>query len=142
MYTHRNLLKTIQNDSRSKNGYVTYIVLDQFGFFKVGRTKDFNNRIRQIRTANPHIVTYKIIEFDCENKIHQMLSYCKYKHEWFGFLTDYKEIKYPVFDFMDYTYFNILLIISLINKHGTEKAQKCFEEIMLNRFKHIYCCKY
>ena len=134
-----NLLKSIENISRTEKGYVTYIVLDRFGFFKVGRTKDFKSRYRQIVTANPHIVTYKIIDYDCENKIHEMLSNCRYKNEWFEFLTDYQEIKYPVFDFMDYTYFNILLFISLINKHDIQKAKEYFSEIMINRFKHIYC---
>jgi hypothetical protein len=135
----KNLQKTIKNNSRTENGYVTYIVLDRFGFFKVGRTKDFDSRIRQITTANPHVVTFKVINYDCENEIHEMLSNCRYKNEWFEFLTDYKEIKNPVFDFMDYTYFNILLFISMINKHGIQKAKQYFSEIMLNRFKHIYC---
>lgn len=133
------LQKTIKNNSRSESGYITYIVLDTLGFFKVGRTKDFSSRIRQITTANPHIVVFKIIDFDCENQIHEMLFNYRYKNEWFVFIDDYKTIPNPIFDFMDYSYFNILLIISLIKKHGMQKAKECFAEIIFDRFKYYYC---
>ena len=134
----RELQKTIKNNSRSQSGYVTYIVLDTLGFFKVGRTKDFSSRIRQITTANPHIIVFKIIDFDCENQIHDMLFNYRYKNEWFVFIDDYKTIPNPIFNFVNYSYFNILLINSLIKKHGIQKAKEHFANIIFDRFKYYY----
>ena len=134
----KDIERTIKNTSRSKNGYVTYIVMDKFGLFKVGRSRDVKSRFSQIKTANPHIIVYKIIDFDCENQIHDMLSNCRYKNEWFEFITDYKDIPNHVFNYLDYTYFNILLFISLINKHGIQKAKEHFANIMFDRFKYYY----
>ncbi len=130
--------KIIDNDLRSRNGYVTYVVLDKFGFFKVGRSKDINSRLRQIETANIHIVAHKIINFDCENEIHNFLSHFRYKNEWFTFIKDYEDIQAPVFDFLNYTYFNILLLTTMIKKYGIDEGKKYFAEINFNRFKHIY----
>jgi len=134
-----NLLRTIKNISRTENGYITYIVVDKLGFFKVGRSKDFESRYRQIVTANPHIEYHYVINNDCENILHKTLEECKYKNEWFTFYDDYKAIENHVLTFKTYTYFNLLLLLSLIKKHGAEKAKDIFSEIMFDRFKHFFC---
>jgi hypothetical protein len=134
-----NLLKTIKNISRTEEGYVTYIIVDKLGFFKVGRSKDFKSRYRQIVTANPHVEHHYVINNDCENILHKILAECKYKNEWFTFYSDYKVIESHVLTFKTYTYFNLLLLLNLIKKHGAEKAEYIFAEIIFNRFKHFFC---
>ena len=54
----------------------TYIVFDTLGFFKIGRSKDFDSRYRQIKTANIHLLD-----------IHYTLNgnHEKYLHETFRF---------------------------------------------------------
>lgn len=129
--------REIANSKRTKDGYITYIIMDRWGFFKVGRTKDIKSRIRQIKNSNPHVIVCKIIDFDCENEIHAALDRCRYKLEWFEFITDYKEISYPVLSVQKYSYFNICLLVHLIKKNGVP-GLKIFSSIIFDRFKHIY----
>lgn len=136
---NKQTLKRINdNYLRTQNNYKTYIILDAFGVFKVGRSKDVDSRIRQIATANPYIIKHKIIDLDCENELHKILD--KFNREWFSFIQDYNDIPNPVLGIINYTYMNILILVSLIKNHGIEKAKYIYSEIMFNRFKHIYTC--
>ena len=52
-------------------------------YFKIGRTVNYNERLRQIRTANPFIKTVLIQSFDCEYYLHKKLKKYKVQNEWF-----------------------------------------------------------
>ncbi len=52
-------------------------------YFKIGKSINFTERIRQIQTANPFIKTILLFDFDCENYLHYSLKEYKIKNEWF-----------------------------------------------------------
>ena len=53
-------------------------------YFKIGKTINFKERQRQLKTANPFIKTILLQDFDCEYFLHQKLKENKYKNEWYS----------------------------------------------------------
>ena len=63
--------------------YTYVIVLDNSNLIKIGKSKTLNDRVRQIKTANPFVKTIHTIAGDYESYLHRCLSGLRYKGEWF-----------------------------------------------------------
>lgn len=61
------------------NGFPEYSKL----YFKIGKSINYKERLRQLRTANPFIKSILLQDFDCEYFLHFHLKKYKVKNEWF-----------------------------------------------------------
>ena len=52
-------------------------------YFKIGRSINVTERLRQLQTGNPFIKSILILDFDCEYFLHQYLRKYKVQKEWF-----------------------------------------------------------
>jgi hypothetical protein len=52
-------------------------------YFKIGKSINYNERLRQLQTSNPFIKTILLNHFDCEYFLHNCLKGYKVKNEWF-----------------------------------------------------------
>lgn len=52
---------------------------------KIGKTRDFESRRRQLNTANPLILSYYTIPYDIENTLHQIFIKKKATGEWYKY---------------------------------------------------------
>jgi hypothetical protein len=52
-------------------------------YFKIGKSINYNERLRQLKTSNPFIKTILLQGFDCEYFLHFHLKDYKVKNEWF-----------------------------------------------------------
>ena len=52
-------------------------------YFKIGKSINYNERFRQLKTSNPFIKTILLQDFDCEYFLHSNLKDYKVKNEWF-----------------------------------------------------------
>jgi len=52
-------------------------------YFKIGKSINYNERLRQLKTSNPFIKTILLHSFDCEYFLHFHLKDYKVKNEWF-----------------------------------------------------------
>ena len=52
-------------------------------YFKIGKSINYNERLRQLKTSNPFIKTILLHSFDCEYFLHFHLKNYKVKNEWF-----------------------------------------------------------
>jgi len=52
-------------------------------YFKIGKSINYNERLRQLKTSNPFIKTILLQNFDCEYFLHSHLKEYKVKNEWF-----------------------------------------------------------
>ena len=57
-------------------------------YFKIGRSINVMERLRQLRTGNPFIKTILIQDFDCEYFLHQHLRKYRVQKEWFCIDTE------------------------------------------------------
>jgi hypothetical protein len=77
----------VRRDSFSESS--TYIAfmdgLPQYQklYFKIGKSINYNERLRQLKTSNPFIKTILLQGFDCEYFLHFHLTDYKVKNEWF-----------------------------------------------------------
>lgn len=63
--------------------YMTYIISDNHGLFKIGRSSDIWKRISTLETANPDIKLICVINKDIESELHGMFDTKRYHGEWF-----------------------------------------------------------
>jgi len=85
-----------------------YIMQDESGMLKIGRSVDVDRRLKQLKTGNPGIRLMHVWrgKGDMEKRLHEDLSKFRVKLEWFEYmclgslpLSLYEEIPDPtVFD--------------------------------------------
>lgn len=52
-------------------------------YFKIGKSINYKERLRQLQTSNPFVKTILLQGFDCEYFLHSYLKKYKVKNEWF-----------------------------------------------------------
>lgn len=71
----------------SKNGTQTYILTDETGLYKIGKSKDVKRRVRSLMIGNPSIRLVARIPKDVESVLHDQFKDKRVSGEWFR-LTD------------------------------------------------------
>lgn len=61
----------------------TYIFKDNSGFYKIGKSKKVEERLKSLQTGNPTISIIASYKGDFENELHRIYSRQKVKGEWF-----------------------------------------------------------
>lgn len=103
---------------KEENNLVYLIQMGDTKYYKIGITKNINNRIKSLQTGNPlplHTVTtielgelYMNLVKDLEKQLHLLFSYCRKCGEWFKFENKEQDIiinwskKYIINDFNDF----------------------------------------
>lgn len=103
---------------KEENNLVYLIQMGDTKYYKIGVTKNINNRIKSLQTGNPlplHTVTtielgelYMNLVKDLEKQLHLLFSYCRKCGEWFKFENKEQDIiinwskKYIINDFNDF----------------------------------------
>ena len=103
---------------KEENNLVYLIQMGDTKYYKIGITKNINNRIKSLQTGNPlplHTVTtielgelYMNLVKDLEKQLHLLFSYCRKCGEWFKFKNKEQDIiinwskKYIINDFNDF----------------------------------------
>lgn len=106
------------NKKKEENNLVYLIQMGDTKYYKIGITKNINNRIKSLQTGNPlplHTVTtielgelYMNLVKDLEKQLHLLFSYCRKYGEWFKFENKEQDIiinwskKYIINDFNDF----------------------------------------
>lgn len=62
----------------------TYILKDKSGFYKIGRSKNVDRRLKDIKCGNPTVEIIKTYKGDYENMLHRIFESKKVCGEWFA----------------------------------------------------------
>ena len=80
VFCHRLQHSTVDN---SKNGTQTYILTDETGLYKIGKSKDVKRRVRSLMIGNPNIRLVARIPKDVESVLHDLFKEKRVAGEWF-----------------------------------------------------------
>lgn len=79
-----NLVKYSTKEQRNENQH-TYLAKDvESGLYKIGKSKDVFERIKNLSVGNPNIIFVVQCNRDVENELHQKFEMKRYKGEWFN----------------------------------------------------------
>lgn len=66
----------------------TYIMYDKSAnLYKIGRSRNIDDRLKDLRTGNPSIILIAYLDSDKETELHQRLALQRVENEWFEFGT-------------------------------------------------------
>ena len=64
----------------------TYIMYDKSAnLYKIGRSRNIDDRLKDLRTGNPSIILIAYLDSDKETELHQRLALQRVENEWFEF---------------------------------------------------------
>lgn len=86
MYNRIKTLCIITSDryKNTKNNYKTYIVTDQTGYYKIGKTIDIERRVNDFIISNLTIELVHVINKNIESKLHKKYKDKNISGEWFN----------------------------------------------------------
>jgi hypothetical protein len=86
MKTNINVKKNRRDSFVESSTYIAFMDgLPEYSklYFKIGKSINYKERLRQLQTSNPFIKTILLQGFDCEYFLHSYLKKYKVKNEWF-----------------------------------------------------------
>lgn len=86
MKTNINVKKNRRDSFVESSTYIAFMDgLPEYSklYFKIGKSINHKERLRQLQTSNPFIKTILLHGFDCEYFLHSYLKKYKVKNEWF-----------------------------------------------------------